>query len=60
MVIRLFSHAYLNHSGIGNSLCSVVRGLARAYNTYETLLMKAYEQSKNAKIINVIKLLAFA
>ncbi len=40
-VTRLFSHAYLRHIGIGNSLWSVSRGLAREANKYKALLMQA-------------------
>lgn len=40
-VTRLYSHAYLHHIGIGNSLWSVSRGLARKSNTYKSLLMEA-------------------
>jgi Fic family protein len=40
-VTRLFSHTYLKHIGVGNSLWSVSRGLVRAANTYKALLMQA-------------------
>jgi len=40
-VTRLFSHAYLRHLGIGNSLWSVSRGLARSKDRYKTLLINA-------------------
>ncbi len=42
-VTRLFSHAYLRHIGIGNSLWSVSRGLARKVQDYKSLLMQADE-----------------
>lgn len=35
-VTRLFSHAYLRHIGIGNSLWSVSRGLARKVQDYKS------------------------
>lgn len=40
-VTRLFSHAYLQSLGIGSSLWSVSRGLARKKETYKSLLMDA-------------------
>jgi Fic family protein len=40
-VTRLFSHAFLQSLGIGNSLWSVSRGLARKKETYKELLMGA-------------------
>lgn len=40
-VARLFSHGYLKHIGVGNSLWSVSRGLARSSDTYKSLLMQA-------------------
>ncbi len=40
-VTRLFSHAYLKNIGVGSSLWSVSRGLARSANTYKSLLMQA-------------------
>lgn len=42
-VTRLFSHAYLRHIGIGNSLWSISRGLARKVQDYKSLLMQADE-----------------
>ena len=42
-VTRLFSHAYLRHIGIGNSLWSISRGLARRVQDYKSLLMQADE-----------------
>jgi Fic family protein len=40
-VARLFSHAFLRDLGIGNSLWSVSRGLARRATDYKRLLMEA-------------------
>jgi Fic family protein len=40
-VARLFSHAFLRNLGIGNSLWSVSRGLARRATDYKRLLMDA-------------------
>ncbi|MBU6195942.1 MAG: Fic family protein [Cyanobacteria bacterium REEB446] len=40
-VARLFSHAFLRNLGIGNSLWSVSRGLARRATDYKRLLMEA-------------------
>lgn len=42
-VTRLMSHASLMRCGIGNSLWSVARGLARNVKDYKTLLMAADE-----------------
>jgi Fic family protein len=42
-VTRLFSHAYLRHIGVGNSMWSISRGLARAVEDYKKLLMQADE-----------------
>lgn len=42
-VTRLFSHALLQSLGIGSSLWSVSRGLARKKDTYKQLLMAADE-----------------
>jgi Fic family protein len=39
-VARLFSHAFLRNLGIGNSLWSVSRGLARRATDYKRLLME--------------------
>ena len=46
-VTRLFSHAYLRHIGIGNSLWSVSRGLARRNQDYKTFLMTADQKRWN-------------
>jgi Fic family protein len=46
-VARLFSHAYLQRIGLGNSLWSVSRGLARRVQTYRTLLDAADQQRYN-------------
>ena len=40
-VVRMYSHAYLKEIGIGSSLWSVSRGLARQVNDYKRLLMAA-------------------
>jgi Fic family protein len=40
-VARLFSHAFLRNLGIGNSLWSISRGLARRATDYKRLLMEA-------------------
>lgn len=40
-VARLLSHSYLKHIGVGSSLWSVSRGLARRSAEYKSLLMKA-------------------
>ena len=40
-VARLMSHALLKRLGVGNSLWSVARGLARNVNDYKALLMAA-------------------
>ncbi len=40
-VVRLMSHALLKRLGVGNSLWSVARGLARNVNDYKGLLMAA-------------------
>ena len=40
-VARLFSHAFLNELGIGSSLWSVSRGLARAVDKYKAALQSA-------------------
>ena len=48
-VTRLFSHAYLHHIGIGSSLWSVSRGLAREANEYKALLMQA-DQSRQGDL----------
>lgn len=40
-VTRLFSHGYLKHIGVGSSLWSVSRGLARSSDKYKSLLMQA-------------------
>jgi Fic family protein len=46
-VTRLLSHAYLKQIGIGNSLWSVSRGLARQVGKYKSLLMAADQQRDN-------------
>lgn len=38
---RLLSHAWLKRLGVGNSLWSVARGLARGVSTYKSMLMAA-------------------
>ncbi len=40
-VVRLLSHAYFNKIGLGSSLWSVARGLARRSREYKALLMAA-------------------
>jgi Fic family protein len=40
-VVRLLSHAYFNEIGLGSSLWSVARGLARRSREYKALLMAA-------------------
>lgn len=45
-VTRLFSHAYLRHIGIGNSLWSISRGLARRVADYKSLLIRADESRR--------------
>ncbi|MEL7070153.1 MAG: Fic family protein [Cyanobacteria bacterium J06581_3] len=46
-VARLLSHAYLNQIGLGNSLWSVSRGLARQVQRYRDLLSAADQQRAN-------------
>lgn len=46
-VVRLMSHAHLQRIGIGNSLWSVSRGLARQVQTYRKQLAIADEQRQN-------------
>lgn len=46
-VARLMSHAILKRMGIGSSLWSVARGLARDVNRYKALLMAADEPRRN-------------
>ncbi len=46
-VTRLFSHAFLNKIGVGSSLWSVSRGLARNIEKYRDLLMAADRQRWN-------------
>jgi Fic family protein len=46
-VARLFSHAYLGRIGIGSSLWSVSRGLARRVQRYRSLLDGADQQRYN-------------
>ncbi len=40
-VTRLFSHSYLKSIGVGSSLWSISRGLARTSDKYKSLLMQA-------------------
>jgi Fic family protein len=46
-VARLFVHAYLRDIGVGSSLWSVSRGLARNVAQYKALLMAADQQRDN-------------
>ncbi len=46
-VARLFSHALLLHLGIGSSLWSVSRGLARSVDDYKSMLMQADQLRRN-------------
>jgi Fic family protein len=46
-VVRLMSHATLRRLGIGSSLWSAARGLARNVNTYKALLARADEPRHN-------------
>jgi Fic family protein len=46
-VVRLFSHAYFQRIGIGNSLWSVSRGLARQMQEYRAHLAQADQQRRN-------------
>lgn len=46
-VARLMSHAVLKRMGIGSSLWSVARGLARNVERYKALLMEADEPRRN-------------
>lgn len=46
-VTRLFSHAYFREIGIGSSLWSISRGLARNVQRYKSLLMAADNQRDN-------------
>jgi Fic family protein len=46
-VVRLMSHAKLKGMGIGSSLWSVARGLARTVDRYKELLARADEPRKN-------------
>lgn len=46
-VVRLMSHAYFRQIGIGNSLWSVSRGLARQVQDYRQLLDLADQQRQN-------------
>ena len=46
-VVRLMSHAILKRIGIGNSLWSVARGLARTAERYKGLLMAADEPRRS-------------
>jgi Fic family protein len=47
-VARLMSHASLKRTGVGNSLWSAARGLARNVDRYKSLLMAADEERRNA------------
>lgn len=46
-VVRLMSHSKLKRMGIGSSLWSVARGLARNLNRYKALLMAADEPRRS-------------
>lgn len=46
-VARLMSHALLRRLGVGNSLWSVARGLARNVQEYKALLMAADRERRN-------------
>lgn len=46
-VVRLMSHSMLKRIGIGSSLWSVARGLARDSSRYKALLMAADESRRN-------------
>jgi len=46
-VARLMSHAMLRRLGIGSSLWSIARGLARSVNRYKELLMAADEPRRS-------------
>jgi Fic family protein len=46
-VVRLFSHGYLQRIGMGNSLWSVSRGLARRVQDYRSYLAQADQQRRN-------------
>ncbi|NJM46385.1 MAG: Fic family protein [Alkalinema sp. RU_4_3] len=46
-VVRLFSHGYLQRIGMGNSLWSVSRGLARRVEDYRSHLAQADQQRRN-------------
>lgn len=46
-VVRLFSHAYFQRIGIGSSLWSVSRGLARQMQEYRSHLAQADQQRRN-------------
>jgi Fic family protein len=46
-VVRLFSHGYLQRIGMGNSLWSVSRGLARRVQDYRSGLAQADQQRRN-------------
>jgi Fic family protein len=46
-VVRLFSHGYLQRIGMGNSLWSVSRGLARRVQDYRSSLAQADHQRRN-------------
>jgi Fic family protein len=46
-VVRLMSHAMLKRLGVGSSLWSAARGLARNVGSYKALLMAADEPRRN-------------
>jgi Fic family protein len=46
-VVRLFSHGYLQRIGMGNSLWSISRGLARRVQDYRSHLAQADQQRRN-------------
>jgi Fic family protein len=46
-VVRLFSHGYLQRIGMGNSLWSTSRGLARRVQDYRSHLAQADQQRRN-------------
>jgi Fic family protein len=46
-VVRLFSHGYLQRIGMGNTLWSVSRGLARRVQDYRSVLAQADQQRRH-------------
>ncbi|WP_027526111.1 Fic family protein [Bradyrhizobium sp. Ec3.3] len=52
-VARLFSHAFLKVLGIGSSLWSVSRGLARAVDKYKAALQAADEPAVETSTVGV-------